>query len=334
MLSHSVMTLAKNLYTSNARFVFELLQNAEDNRYTRAQEQGHAPYVSFQVYNDRIIIEYNEDGFKEENVRAICDVGRSSKAIRQQFNDLQENVLLFMRNLREIRISFLDNNGRVQSSTVFSASKTDARRIKLTKSVTNGAEVARTSQIYHVTKHSVKSLPKHDDRTYSEEEGHKRAYAGAEIILAFPISDASVPVIKPQDVFAFLPMRHMGFSANRQDIVATSPRNQGIIEHISDAFIHSVLEFCEHPALRYTWMRFLPNKTQYPYDNFWSILVNLIESKLHNASILLPQSEDSLRKISDLRELDPCLCDSKGEPLFRDVTPKKWLSRLYHREDV
>lgn len=81
-------------------------------------------------------------------------------------------------------------------------------------------------------------------------------------------------------------------------------------------------------------MRFLPNRTQYPYDDFWSILVNLIERKLSSISILFPQSGTSLCKISDLRELDLCFCDRHGEPLFRDVIPTRWLSRQYQRDDV
>lgn len=116
--------------------------------------------------------------------------------------------------------------------------------------------------------------------------------------------------------------------------MATSPRNQGIIKHISDVFVQSVLEFCEHPDLRYTWMRFLPNKSQYPYDKLWSTLVNLIETKLSNVPVLLPRSETSLRKIDELRNLESRYCDCRGDPLFRDVTPEKWLSRLYHKNDV
>lgn len=72
-------SLAKNLYTSTARFVFELLQNAEDNHYTKAQARGEPPHVLFHVYPHKIVQECNEDGFTEANLTAICDVGRSSK---------------------------------------------------------------------------------------------------------------------------------------------------------------------------------------------------------------------------------------------------------------
>jgi HSP90 family molecular chaperone len=73
--------LAKNLYTSQARFVFELLQNADDNQYTRGQD----PYVIFRVYPDRIVIECNEDGFTRQNLTAICDIGKSSKTGSQGY---------------------------------------------------------------------------------------------------------------------------------------------------------------------------------------------------------------------------------------------------------
>ena len=73
--------LAKNLYTSQARFVFELLQNADDNQYTMGQD----PYVVFRVYPDRIVIDCNEDGFTRQNLTAICDIGKSSKTGSQGY---------------------------------------------------------------------------------------------------------------------------------------------------------------------------------------------------------------------------------------------------------
>ncbi|KAK8076963.1 hypothetical protein PG996_003133 [Apiospora saccharicola] len=79
MIGSSVITLSKNLYTSKARFVFELLQNADDNSYCTANSSGTEPFVSFQVHPRRIVVECNEDGFTHENLSAICSVGQSSK---------------------------------------------------------------------------------------------------------------------------------------------------------------------------------------------------------------------------------------------------------------
>ena len=77
--------LAKNLYNSNARFVFELLQNADDNHYTKARANADVPFVSFQVYPRRIVLECNEDGFIKENLEAICNIGKSSKTGAQGY---------------------------------------------------------------------------------------------------------------------------------------------------------------------------------------------------------------------------------------------------------
>lgn len=72
--------LATQLYGSEARFVFELLQNADDNSFQRVFDLGQAPSVSFTVHPDRIVVECNEDGFTVENLNAICAVNKSTKS--------------------------------------------------------------------------------------------------------------------------------------------------------------------------------------------------------------------------------------------------------------
>ncbi|KAL4968127.1 uncharacterized protein BDV14DRAFT_206779 [Aspergillus stella-maris] len=85
MIGSSVVTLAKNLYNSTARFIFELLQNADDNAYTVAHEKSEDPFVLFRVYDGRIVVECNEDGFTHDNLVAICNVGKSSKTGAQGY---------------------------------------------------------------------------------------------------------------------------------------------------------------------------------------------------------------------------------------------------------
>ncbi|KAI0850576.1 hypothetical protein F5Y00DRAFT_232702 [Daldinia vernicosa] len=85
LVGTSVITLAKNLYTKDVRWIFELLQNAEDNCFSRAESLGVVPYVSFDVYKDRVVVECNEDGFTEANLRAICKIGASSKTGAQGY---------------------------------------------------------------------------------------------------------------------------------------------------------------------------------------------------------------------------------------------------------
>jgi hypothetical protein len=75
----TLLRLAKSLYASNSKFLYELLQNAEDNSYSRARFTGAKPYIKFTIRPRQIVIDSNEDGFTTENVRAICKIGESSK---------------------------------------------------------------------------------------------------------------------------------------------------------------------------------------------------------------------------------------------------------------
>lgn len=72
-------SLVDNLYSKETRFLYELIQNAEDNAYSTATADGEEPFLAFKLYPDKIIIDSNEDGFSKSNIRAICSVGRSTK---------------------------------------------------------------------------------------------------------------------------------------------------------------------------------------------------------------------------------------------------------------
>ena len=286
--------LAKNLYNSSARFVFELLQNADDNSYFRARSLSTVPFVSFHVYHRRIVVECNEDGFTPENLTAICNVGKSSKTSAQgyigekgigfksvfmvawkvhiqsgdfsfyfqhkmgdsgmgmispvwedteevlvrpltritlflhdaglnetldrqqetalqQFRELQATFLLFMKNLQRIEVTMYDSNDVQVSSTTFSMERQDQNRVKLNRRTMEDGKTQEHSQYYHITKDTASGLPKSENRTYSATELLDEAYANADIVLAFPLTPDSVPIVEAQDVFAFLPIRNMGF---------------------------------------------------------------------------------------------------------------------------
>ncbi|CCT72545.1 uncharacterized protein FFUJ_12423 [Fusarium fujikuroi IMI 58289] len=83
--SHSIKVLARNIYGSGARFVFELLQNAEDNSFRKADKKNDPPFISFQVHPKRIVVECNEDGFTSLDLKAICSVGESTKTAKHGY---------------------------------------------------------------------------------------------------------------------------------------------------------------------------------------------------------------------------------------------------------
>ncbi len=67
--------LSLELYSKDTHFVLELIQNADDNAYPDTV----IPSLKFVINEDRISVLNNEVGFLEKHIRAICDVGRSTK---------------------------------------------------------------------------------------------------------------------------------------------------------------------------------------------------------------------------------------------------------------
>ncbi|KAL0984014.1 hypothetical protein UPYG_G00135910 [Umbra pygmaea] len=76
-LGRSLDRLSTELYSKDTHFVLELIQNADDNSYPA--EGGHVPALAFVVEKDCVTVLNNETGFQEKNIRAICDVGQSTK---------------------------------------------------------------------------------------------------------------------------------------------------------------------------------------------------------------------------------------------------------------
>lgn len=66
--------VAKEIHTRNPHFIFELIQNADDNEY-----EDPVPTLRFTVDSDLLIIQNNEKGFEKENVWELCKIGGSTK---------------------------------------------------------------------------------------------------------------------------------------------------------------------------------------------------------------------------------------------------------------
>lgn len=84
-LQDSIQHLAEGLYSKDVHFIFELIQNAEDNTY-----ENREPSLSFRLIktdptatqnsDGALIIQNNEVGFSMDNVNAICSVGKTTKS--------------------------------------------------------------------------------------------------------------------------------------------------------------------------------------------------------------------------------------------------------------
>ncbi|KAL9040739.1 MAG: hypothetical protein Q9180_001728 [Flavoplaca navasiana] len=76
---HSMLDkLAVEIYSHAVHFALELIQNADDAKYTRIQHP-HVPTLAFEADEDLIGIRCNEDGFTTRDVEALCDIDQSTK---------------------------------------------------------------------------------------------------------------------------------------------------------------------------------------------------------------------------------------------------------------
>ncbi|KAD5508905.1 hypothetical protein E3N88_16608 [Mikania micrantha] len=74
-LGRALHCLSQELYSQDSHFLLELVQNADDNAYPTNVE----PTLIFILQEKSIVVLNNEHGFSAENIRAICDVGNSTK---------------------------------------------------------------------------------------------------------------------------------------------------------------------------------------------------------------------------------------------------------------
>ncbi|XP_006360949.1 uncharacterized protein [Solanum tuberosum] len=74
-LGRALHCLSQELYSQDSHFILELVQNADDNIYLENVE----PTLTFILQNKGIVVLNNERGFSADNIRALCDVGNSTK---------------------------------------------------------------------------------------------------------------------------------------------------------------------------------------------------------------------------------------------------------------
>ncbi|KAJ7643247.1 hypothetical protein B0H17DRAFT_460041 [Mycena rosella] len=79
-LHHATQSLSEDLYASDSHFLLELVQNADDNTYGA----GVIPTLHMTL-GDHLVVACNETGFTEDQVRAICKIGASTKKHQQGY---------------------------------------------------------------------------------------------------------------------------------------------------------------------------------------------------------------------------------------------------------
>ncbi|TGO13902.1 hypothetical protein BTUL_0061g00190 [Botrytis tulipae] len=294
-LGSSTQILAEQLYQKSTRFVYELIKNAEDNKYTSSTD---FPCLSFTLQEDRVIIDSNEDGFTQRDIKAICSIGESTKASIQGY--IGEKGIGFK---SVFNVAYKVHIQSEPYSFAFEYRKGDSVDLRIKTAIT-GTITSVISRSFWVKKRHVINLPADSARRQIHE---------AEVVLAFPIDEDYVSVIKEEYAFAFLPLKKVGYKfliqsdfitkASREDIV-DSAWNRKLIEEVVATFcsaINGPNGFLQNETLRYSWVRYIP--TTAIADEFWGLLQPRLFAKLCTSpNAYVSESHDN-SDISILKEM-------------------------------
>lgn len=142
------------------------------------------------------------------------------QTIRQQFREIHNSILLFMKNLKRIEVIFYGDDEEEKELTIaYSIDHQTDNRVVVNKYTYEDGKDNECERHYHITRHVATDLAENENRKYSDPERLTRAYSNSEVILAFPLEDNS-PKLENQLIFAFLPIRLMGFKVRgRADII-------------------------------------------------------------------------------------------------------------------
>lgn len=115
-----------------------------------------------------------------------------------EFASLPDTLLLFLKKLKQLSIK-ISLPGYSQVEQMYSLSSKD-NRVSICKRIVNSK--SSSTQDYRIIRHQVTNMPNDHARKGINE---------AEVVLAFPLDRDDVPVLENQHVFAFLPLRKLGF---------------------------------------------------------------------------------------------------------------------------
>ncbi|KAJ7503102.1 hypothetical protein B0H11DRAFT_1987795 [Mycena galericulata] len=84
-LDRACQSLSEELYTSDAHFILELVQNADDNTYADGSHFTPTLAMSLDLGRNKLVVACNEMGFNDSQVKAICKIGASTKKYQEGY---------------------------------------------------------------------------------------------------------------------------------------------------------------------------------------------------------------------------------------------------------
>lgn len=226
----SVFMVASKVYIQSGDFSFYFEQAHRDGNLGMVTPIWQEPEEVLPGPLTRMTLHLHKDG----DPTAISHIHRT---IDEQLRDIQCTCLLFLRNLRQIKITFHDCRGALTRSKEFRVGETLDHHVSLDTIQHSAGGLEETeSRQYHIIRHIADSLPESESRTSLDtsqfdpariDVGDSSAANGgtaarsseatSEVILAFPTTDDSEPTDQRQEIFSFLPVRESAYKVGNQE---------------------------------------------------------------------------------------------------------------------
>ncbi|KAJ4248443.1 hypothetical protein NW762_012780 [Fusarium torreyae] len=310
----TLVAATKNAHIQSGNFSFEFQHSKFDINSDTMRPVWVTPAEPIPGNLTRITLYLHDQGTKE-------DIAMLRKVIISQFEKLEEECLLFLKDLRVMRIEFFDKDGKIHRSKDLRKQTVDEYRVSLEVTTVDEGEEKTHTQLYHVMEQSANDL-------------------STNIMLAFPLTDEFKVRAdnKAKKLFNLVPLQTspLGFHVHsafefeygQDGIVIASAYISSIQDQVATAFIQAILQFCEHPTLRYHWPLFLTPRVR-DSDPLWSALDAEIRSWMAQNPILMSRDMKHWRLISHLTILSADAQDEAGKPLLNDPISDPFLSSKY-----
>ncbi|KAF4439394.1 hypothetical protein FACUT_4149 [Fusarium acutatum] len=313
----TIIAATKKAHIQSGNFSFEFQHNIFDVNGDMMRPIWVTPLETIPDNFTRITLCLHDQGSKE-------DIQNIGKVIISQFANLQEECLLFLKDIQSMRVEFFDQSGKMHQSKYFRKHTVDEYRVSLEVSTVDEGKENTYAQLYHVTEQSVDDL-------------------STNLMLAFPLTDGFKVQsdTKAKKLFNLTPLQtsplgfhiHSDFSFkdDQHSIVTTSADNLRIQDQVATTLFRAILQFCEHPTLCYYWPLFLTPRVR-DLDPFWSGLDTDIRSWIAQNPVLISRGVKHWRLISHLTILSADAKDNAGNPLLDDPINDPFLSSKYPPE--
>ncbi|KAJ6590013.1 hypothetical protein DFH09DRAFT_1074494 [Mycena vulgaris] len=329
--------LAEELYSSESHFVLELVQNADDNTY--GSNVTPTLNITLDLGANNLVVTCNENGFKEDQVRAICKIGASTK--KHQTGYIGEKGIGFKSVFKVADKVFISSDpykfsfdkhaelGMITPSweedcpgrrnwTQFTLQLSDTIDKKELESYLSDIDPTlllflRKLRSLHIDLGTVRFAVVREDLESNV------------IQLSHGITTPDqYLLVKQLSVHAFLPIRKYGFSfliqgdfltsANREDILSDSSWNITIRDALVSVFITALAEFWRRPQLALVWYRYIPIRIA---EGFFSPFKDSLLAKLKSMD-LLRSADGQLRRPSQLFVVSSDYLDDYGAALIAE----------------